>query len=193
MAAGVEACSHRVEVDPVAGRVDENVARRRARPQPARSRGRRPRRRSPCRRRAPPPPRRRARRRGRAAEASSTSADSARSRTIAGAIVPPAPRTATLIAQLPRSQGEPELDAVGGAREVAAGQLLHLPDPVAERVPVAVELARGALPVPVLLDERLERAQQLVAVVALGVLDRVEDAVAVEREARRRPGARAGA
>jgi len=41
-------------------------------------------------------------------------------------------------------------------------------------VPVAVELAGGALPVAVVLDERFQRAQQLASVLALGALDRVE-------------------
>src|SRR5262245_2229897 len=54
--------------------------------------------------------------------------------------------------QLARPQREPELDPVPGLRQVAAGELLHPPDPVAQRVPVAVELARGALPLAVLLD-----------------------------------------
>src|SRR5215210_2220796 len=60
--------------------------------------------------------------------------------------------------QLSRAQRQPELDSVARDGEVAPGQLLHPPDPVAQRVPVAVELARSALPLPVLLDERLERA-----------------------------------
>ena len=66
------------------------------------------------------------------------------------------------------------------ALEVAPRQLLDPPDPVAQRVAVAVELARRALPLPVLLDERLERAHQLVAVLAARVLERAEHAVAVE-------------
>src|SRR3954463_6521370 len=47
-------------------------------------------------------------------------------------------------------------------------------------MPVAVELARGALPLAVLLDERLQRADQLVTVLAARVLERAEHAVAVE-------------
>src|SRR3954466_7773390 len=47
-------------------------------------------------------------------------------------------------------------------------------------MPVAEELARGALPLAVLLDEDLERAQQLVAVLAAAVLERPEHAVAEE-------------
>ena len=53
-----------------------------------------------------------------------------------------------------------------------------LPDPVAQRVAVAVEAPGRPLPLPVLLDERLERAHQLAAVVALAGLDRPEDRVA---------------
>src|SRR4051812_37290381 len=47
-------------------------------------------------------------------------------------------------------------------------------------MPVAEELARGALPLPVLLYEHLERAQELVAVFAAAVLERPEHAVAEE-------------
>src|SRR3954464_14210283 len=49
-------------------------------------------------------------------------------------------------------------------------------------MPVAEELACGALPLAVLLDEALERAQQLVAVLAAAVLERAEHAVAEEAE-----------
>ena len=45
---------------------------------------------------------------------------------------------------------------------------------------MAVELARRALPVAVVLDVGLERAQELAAVLALGPLDRLQQAVAVE-------------
>src|SRR4051794_29931632 len=83
--------------------------------------------------------------------------------------------------KLPPAQREPEVDPVTRVAEVAAGQLLDPADPVAQRVAVAEQLARGALPLAVLLDEHLERAQQLVAVVAVAaVLERAEDAVAVE-------------
>src|SRR4051812_30494832 len=122
----------------------------------------------------------------------SASSDSARSRTIAGAIVPPAPRIATLIAaspalarrpsrdELPRAQGQPELDPIARAAEVAPRELLHAADPVAQGVAVAVELARGALPLAVLLDEGLERAHQLAPVGALALLDGRQDRVAEE-------------
>src|SRR6185312_1242361 len=69
-----------------------------------------------------------------------------------------------------------------GAREVAAGQLFDLAHPVAQRVAVAEDLAGGPLPLPVLLDEGLERAQQLAAVLLVALFDRPEDAVAVERQ-----------
>ncbi len=53
------------------------------------------------------------------------------------------------------------------------------PNPVAQRVAVAVQRARRLLPVAVVLDERVQRAQQLVAVVALPLLHRPEHAAAV--------------
>ena len=58
------------------------------------------------------------------------------------------------------------------------GQLLDAADPVAQRVTVTEERLRRPLPLPVALDEGLERAHQLAAVGALGVLDRREDRVA---------------
>src|SRR3954454_21933400 len=76
----------------------------------------------------------------------------------------------------PRAQ--PELDAIAGAGEVAPRQLLDLPDAVAQRVPVAVQAPGGRLPLPVALDERLERAHQLAAVVPLARLDRTEQRLA---------------
>src|SRR5882762_4213595 len=99
----------------------------------------------------------------------STSGDSARSRTRAGAIVPAAQR-------------EPEFDAIARVGEVASRELLDLADAVAQRVAVAVQPLGRALPLPVALDERLQRAHQLVAVVAVGGLDRAEDGVAEEPE-----------
>src|SRR3954451_16599754 len=69
-----------------------------------------------------------------------------------------------------------------GAREVAARQLFDLAHPVAQRVAVAVDLAGRPLPLAVLLDEGLQRAQQLAAVLLVTALDRAEDAVAVEVE-----------
>ena len=45
---------------------------------------------------------------------------------------------------------------------------------------MAVELPGRPLPVAVVLDVRLERAQELAAVLALGALDRLQEAVAVE-------------
>src|SRR4029079_5434780 len=52
---------------------------------------------------------------------------------------------------LAAAQGEPELDAVAGGSEVAAGELLDLADPVAQRVAVAVEAPCGGLPLAVAL------------------------------------------
>src|SRR3954467_15930873 len=120
-----------------------------------------------------------------------TSSDSARSRTTAGAIGPPAPRTATASSpcvkpgassrhQLSRLQREPELDPVAGTRQVPPGELLDAADPVAERVAVAEDPPSALPPPPVLLQERLQRLQQLAAVLALAILDRAEHAVAVE-------------
>src|SRR5829696_7922303 len=80
--------------------------------------------------------------------------------------------------ELPAAQREPEVDPVAGGVQRAPGQLLDPADAVAERVAVAEELARGALPLPVAFDERLQRAHQLAAVRALAVLDRGEDRVA---------------
>src|SRR4051812_43339147 len=47
---------------------------------------------------------------------------------------------------------------------------------------MAVELARGPLPLPVALDERLERAHQLAAVGPLALFDRGEDRVAEQAQ-----------
>src|SRR4051794_13446704 len=84
--------------------------------------------------------------------------------------------------QLAPSQGEPEVDAVARRVQRAAGELLHPADAVTERVAVAVELPRGALPLPVAFDERLERAHQLAAVGSLTLLDGGEDRVAEQPE-----------
>src|SRR5215211_300382 len=63
--------------------------------------------------------------------------------------------------QLTPAEGEPEVDAIARRVERPAGQLLHAADPVAQRMTVAVQAPRGALPLPVALDERLQRAHQL--------------------------------
>ena len=86
-----------------------------------------------------------------------------------------------LTSSLARSASQSSIRSVARL-EVAAGELLDLADPVAQRVAVAVELAGRALPVAVVLDERLQRAQQLAAVLALGALDRLQEAVAVEAQ-----------
>src|SRR5690242_16110683 len=80
--------------------------------------------------------------------------------------------------QLAPAQGEPEVDAVARGVQRPARQLLHAPDPIAQRVAMTVQLARRPLPLPVAFDERLERAHQLAAVGALSLLDRGEDRVA---------------
>ena len=69
----------------------------------------------------------------------------------------------------------PQQEAV----EPAAGQLLDPRHPVAQRVAVAEERAGCRLPAPVVLEESLERAQQLVAVAGARALDRAEHVVAV--------------
>src|SRR3989440_10257714 len=66
--------------------------------------------------------------------------------------------------QLPPPQRQPELDSVARAAEISPGQLLDPPDPVAQRVPVAVQPPRRSFPLAVLLDERLKPAHQLAAV-----------------------------
>src|SRR4051812_7462175 len=80
--------------------------------------------------------------------------------------------------ELAPSQREPEVDAITGRVQRAAGELLDALDPVAQGVAVAGQLARGALPLPVALDEDLERAQQLGGVGGVGALERAEDRVA---------------
>jgi len=47
---------------------------------------------------------------------------------------------------------------------------------------MAEELPGGALPLPVLLDESLERAQELVAVIPLAVFERAQQVVAVKAQ-----------
>src|SRR4051812_33458170 len=83
-----------------------------------------------------------------------------------------------LVDELAPAQGEPEVDAVPRGVQGASRQLLDAADPVAQRVAVAVELARRLLPLAVALDERLERAHQLAAVRALPLLDGGQDRVA---------------
>src|SRR5436305_2135923 len=80
--------------------------------------------------------------------------------------------------QLPPPQRQPELDPVARAAEIAPGQLLDPADPVAQRVPVAVQPPRRPFPLAVLLDERFQRTHQLAAIRALAGLDRTQDRVA---------------
>src|SRR4051794_24052885 len=84
--------------------------------------------------------------------------------------------------ELAPAQREPEVDAVARRVEGAPGELLDAPDPVAQRVAVAVELARRLLPLAVALDERLQRTHQLPAVGALALLDRGKDGVAEQAQ-----------
>src|SRR5213076_2226716 len=60
----------------------------------------------------------------------------------------------------------------------AARELLDLADPVAQRVTMAVQAPRRGLPLPVAFDERLERAHELAAVMALAALDRPQQRLA---------------
>src|SRR3954454_3684004 len=83
----------------------------------------------------------------------------------------------SLVQQFPAAQGEPEVDAVARRVQRAAGQLLDPADPVAERVAVAEELLGRPLPLPVALDEDLERAHELPAVGSLADLDRRQDRI----------------
>src|SRR4051812_45709010 len=55
-------------------------------------------------------------------------------------------RTNSSSDELAPSQREPELDAVAGVREVTPGQLLHLADPVAQRVAGAGKRPSGTSP-----------------------------------------------
>src|SRR3954462_6261873 len=80
--------------------------------------------------------------------------------------------------ELAAAQGQPELDAVTSAGEVAPRQLLDLADAIAQRVAVAVQPPGGGLPLAVALDEGLQRAHELAAVVALAALDRPQQRLA---------------
>src|SRR4051794_26824027 len=84
--------------------------------------------------------------------------------------------------ELPCAKGQPQLDPIRRPRQIPPRQLLDLADPVAQRMAMAVQLPRRPLPVAVVLDERLQRAQQLPAVLALRALDRLQEAVAVEAQ-----------
>src|SRR3954469_13235503 len=85
--------------------------------------------------------------------------------------------------ELPPAQGEPEVDAVARRVQRAARELLDPADPVAQRVAMTEQLLGGPLPLPVALDEDLERAHQLAAVGALTRLDRRQDRVAEQPHA----------
>src|SRR3954464_834299 len=69
--------------------------------------------------------------------------------------------------ELAPTQRQPEVDAVARGVQGAPRELLDAADPVAQRVAVAVELARRLLPLAVALDEGLQRAHELAAVGAL--------------------------
>src|SRR4051794_7846256 len=84
--------------------------------------------------------------------------------------------------QLAPAERQPEVDAIARGVQRPARQLFDAPDPVAQRMAMTVQLARGALPLAVALDERLERAHQLAAVGALALLDRGEDRVAEQAQ-----------
>src|SRR5688572_11223567 len=84
--------------------------------------------------------------------------------------------------KLAGAQGEPQFDSISCPGQIAAGQLLDLANPVAKRVAMAVELPRCPLPVPVVLDERLERAQELAAVFAFVPPDRLQEPFGIKPE-----------
>src|SRR6185436_9977158 len=84
--------------------------------------------------------------------------------------------------QLLRTQCQPELDAVVGAAQVPPGELLDALDPVPERMPVAVAVAVRALPVAIAVDVGLEGSEQLPGIALVGILDRPQDALAVEAQ-----------
>src|SRR5215211_337324 len=68
-----------------------------------------------------------------------------------------------------RLEGEPELDPVAGPLQVAAGQLGHPADAVAQRMAVHAEGPGRGLPVAVVLQERPQAGHQ-VAVLAVVVV-----------------------
>ncbi len=84
--------------------------------------------------------------------------------------------------QIAAPQREPEVDPVAGILEAATGKRLDAADAVPQRVPVAIEPSRRPLPLAVLLDERLQRADQLAAVTTLARGDRAEDRVAKQAQ-----------
>src|SRR5947209_13978905 len=69
--------------------------------------------------------------------------------------------------ELAPAQRKPELDSVSRTGQVASGELLDPPDPVSQGVAVAIQPPRRPLPLPVLLDEGLERTHQLAPVLPL--------------------------
>src|SRR5581483_5861479 len=82
--------------------------------------------------------------------------------------------------QLAAAQCQPELDPVARVVQAATRQRLYAANAVAKGVAVAVQPPRGALPLSVALDKRLQRTHQLAAVVAFTRFDRAKDGVAEE-------------
>src|SRR4029077_17931066 len=64
-------------------------------------------------------------------------------------------------------------------RKIPPGQLLDAADAITQRVAVTVERPRGLLPVAIVFDEHVERAQQLIPILSLALLDRAEHAATV--------------
>jgi amino acid transporter len=76
-------------------------------------------------------------------------------------------------------EGQPELHPRVLGRELPAGQLLDPPDPVAQRVPVHAKVGRRPLPVLTVPQQRLKRADQLTAPLAVVPFQRTEHRIGV--------------
>src|ERR671921_742505 len=77
-------------------------------------------------------------------------------------------RAVLLRAELHLAQRDVEVDAVIHPVHVTARELLDPSQPVAERVDMYVELVRGLLPLPSVVEEGVERSDETAAV--LGVV-----------------------
>src|SRR6266567_1639841 len=95
---------------------------------------------------------------------------------------PAVARPARRVQQVAGPKGQEELHPVAGRGQVAAGQLLDLAHPVAQRVPVHEQVGRGGLPPGVALEERPERRDQLAAVDSVVPVQRGQDAVGERRQ-----------
>src|SRR5581483_11143198 len=82
--------------------------------------------------------------------------------------------------QFAAAQCQPELDPIARVVQAATRQRLYAANAVAKGVAVAVQPPRGALPLSVALDKRLQRTHQFSAVVAFTRFDGAKDGVAEE-------------